>query len=237
MFLFSDKSLGSEKSVGSPFSAFSFANTAAAKAPGFSDLANQNKDSPFTFAGTEGSNELFGKFNSTPSSVFGSTASKPRENTSQSGTHEDGEDEFVPTAEFAPVIPLPPLVEVKKGDEDDNTIYQVRAKLLRFDNTTNEWKERGLGDIKILQNKMKANKVRVVMWREQIHKLACNHYILKEMKIDFYQKNPKILMWSAFDYAEGEGKTEMFVCKFGKEETVRTILQSFYSLLNLSNLR
>ena len=216
--------MGSEKGSGSSFSAFSFANTAAAKVPGFADLANQNKDSPFTFAGTDGSNELFGKLKASAPTIFGSASpSKPRENPSQTSTHEDGEDEFVPTAEFAPVIPLPPLVEVKKGDEDDNTIYQVRAKLLRFDNTTNEWKERGLGDIKILQNKMKANKVRVVMWREQIHKLACNHYILKEMKIDFYQKNPKILMWSAFDHAEGEGKTEMFVCKFGKEEQVMEV--------------
>jgi hypothetical protein len=65
------------------------------------------------------------------------------------------------------------------------------------------------------------------MWREQIHKLACNHLIQKEMTIDLFQNNPKTLRWTAMDFAEGEGKTEIFVCKFGKEEQVK-----FYSYIS-----
>lgn len=55
------------------------------------------------------------------------------------------------TAQFAPVIPLPDKIEVKTGEEDENVLYSHRAKLFRFRNS--EWRERGLGDVKILQHK------------------------------------------------------------------------------------
>lgn len=41
--------------------------------------------------------------------------------------------EFVPTAEFAPVIPLPDLIEVKTGEEEETVLFQERAKLLRYE--------------------------------------------------------------------------------------------------------
>lgn len=52
---------------------------------------------------------------------------------------------------FKPVIPLPEKVEVKTGEEEEEVLYCHRAKLFRFVNS--EWKERGLGDIKILKRK------------------------------------------------------------------------------------
>lgn len=52
---------------------------------------------------------------------------------------------------FKPVIPLPDKVEVKTGEEEEDVLYCHRAKLFRFVNS--EWKERGLGDIKILKRK------------------------------------------------------------------------------------
>lgn len=51
---------------------------------------------------------------------------------------------------FEPVIPLPEKIQVKTGEEDEEVVYCHRAKLFRLDN--NEWKERGLGDIKILRH-------------------------------------------------------------------------------------
>ena len=52
---------------------------------------------------------------------------------------------------FEPVIPLPEKIQVKTGEEEEEVVYCHRAKLFRLDN--NEWKERGLGDIKILRHK------------------------------------------------------------------------------------
>lgn len=52
---------------------------------------------------------------------------------------------------FKPVIPLPDKVEVVTGEEEEDVLYCQRAKLFRF--TNSEWKERGLGDLKILKRK------------------------------------------------------------------------------------
>jgi hypothetical protein len=99
------------------FSGFSFAS------PGFGDLA---KAAPAT--------SLFGKptdfkgFGGAGTSVFGGTTplSAARQRTASQGSEGGGEDDFVPTAEFKPVIPLPPLVETKLGDENENVIFDHR---------------------------------------------------------------------------------------------------------------
>lgn len=46
-------------------------------------------------------------------------------------TADDEGDEFVPTAEFTPVVDLPDLVDVKTGEENDDVLFDERAKLLR----------------------------------------------------------------------------------------------------------
>lgn len=61
-----------------------------------------------------------------------------------------------PDIYFKPLIPLPDLVEVKTGEEDETPIYCQRAKLYRYDNQTKEWKERGIGDFKILKHNTKS---------------------------------------------------------------------------------
>lgn len=57
---------------------------------------------------------------------------------------------------FKPLIPLPDLVEVKTGEEDEEAVFCNRAKLYRYDRNTKEWKERGIGDFKILKHKSKS---------------------------------------------------------------------------------
>jgi hypothetical protein len=63
-------------------------------------------------------------------SVFGGTTTTPlsaaRQRTASEGSEGGGEDDFVPTAVFKPVIPLPPLVETKPGDENENVIFDHR---------------------------------------------------------------------------------------------------------------
>ena len=74
---------------------------------------------------------------------------------------------------FEPVLPLPYLVEVKTGEEDDEVLFSHRANLYRWNDA--QWKERGLGDMKIL--KSKNDKARIVMRREQVLKICANHFI------------------------------------------------------------
>ena len=191
----------------------------------FGEIAKPDKpaENPFgSFKGFGSSFSVTPVFGTVSSSTATAASEKVTSSPSTAATHEDEhEDDFVPTAEFAPVIPLPPLVEVKKGDENETVLFQHRAKLLRFVKETKEWKERGVGDIKILQAKDNPRKIRVVMWRERVHKIACNHWVTKEISVANYQGNSKALMWTAIDFAEGdEPKTEIFVCRFGQEDTV-----------------
>lgn len=71
------------------------------------------------------------------------------------GVEDVSDDENVEEEEnqtyFAPVIPLPDKIVVKTGEEDENELYSHRAKLYRF--RESEWRERGLGVVKILQHK------------------------------------------------------------------------------------
>jgi hypothetical protein len=50
-----------------------------------------------------------------------------------------------------------------------------RAKLFRFIAESSEWKERGTGDVRLLQHK-ESKKVRLVMRRDKTLKVCANHY-------------------------------------------------------------
>lgn len=97
---------------------------------------------------------------------------------------------------FEPVIKLTEQVEVKTYEEDEDILYKMyvfipldprtnraniisrlyrRAKLFRFDNGLNQWKERGTGDVKLLQHK-ETKKVRLVMRRDKTLKVCANHH-------------------------------------------------------------
>jgi E3 SUMO-protein ligase RanBP2 len=55
----------------------------------------------------------------------------------------------------------------RAGEEDEEKLFGERAKIFRHDSAAKEWKERGLGEIKILRNKS-TGKSRVLMRREQV---------------------------------------------------------------------
>lgn len=133
---------------------------------------------------------------------------------------DDNEDShFEPTAHFEPVIPLPELIENKTGEEDENIIFCNRAKLLRFDSDTKEWKERGIGEMKVLVNKDDPTKGRLIMRREQVLKLCCNMSITKDIK--FVKMNSNALSFAGQDFSDGEMKTEKLAIKFKTPELIK----------------
>ncbi|XP_067615934.1 E3 SUMO-protein ligase RanBP2 [Eurosta solidaginis] len=133
----------------------------------------------------------------------------------------DTEEEYVPTATFNPVIPLPDLVEVSTGEENEILLYEHRAKLLRFDKEAGEWKERGIGNMKLLQDKEDLNRVRLVMRREQIHKLCCNQRLYKNTVFKYAKNSTTALTWAGQDFSENELATEMLTVRFKLPETCK----------------
>ena len=116
---------------------------------------------------------------------------------------------------FAPVIPLPDKVEVKTGEEDEEVLYAHRAKLFRFDGNAKEWKERGVGDIKLLRHRQ-TKKLRMVMRRDQTLKLCLNHAVPEDLEIK--AKDDKTWLWNAADYSEGDIEYLQFACRFKTPE-------------------
>ena len=82
---------------------------------------------------------------------------------------------------FEPIVKLE-AVEVKTMEEDEEVLFVSRAKLYRFDDEEKAWKERGLGDAKLLKHKQ-TGKVRFLMRREKTLKICANHYLDGNMEL------------------------------------------------------
>lgn len=99
-----------------------------------------------------------------------------------------------PEVHFEPVVKLE-QVETKTCEEDEDVFFKMyahssvrysadtehycsiacrRAKLFRFDKEAGEWKERGTGELKMLQHH-ETKKIRIVMRRDKTLKICANH--------------------------------------------------------------
>lgn len=133
-------------------------------------------------------------------------------NNDSSHPNEESED-FVPTAEFSPVIPLPDKVDVVTGEEGLNVVFDDRAKLLRYDSNTKEWKEKGIGQMKILHNP-KDDYYQLLMRREIILKVCCNQRLTADLELKPVASSDKAMSWIGQDFSEGESKKELFAIRF-----------------------
>ncbi|XP_028175103.1 E3 SUMO-protein ligase RanBP2-like [Ostrinia furnacalis] len=198
------------------------------KANIFSGLTfKTNTSSPF-------SNLFSSQLLTNPSS---NTSSTPQEKVESNNklNNSDTVEEFEPNVEFKPVVPLPALVEQKTGEEDENILFEHRAKLLRFDAASKEWKERGLGNIKLLVHKDNNQKVRLLMRREQIMKVCCNHAVTKEMTFKKMNNIDKAVTWCAKDFSEGELVAETFCLRFKTVQTCDDFIEAVKSVQSKMN--
>ncbi|KAL2081705.1 hypothetical protein ACEWY4_023558 [Coilia grayii] len=127
---------------------------------------------------------------------------------------------------FEPVVPLPDLVEISTGEENEQVVFSHRAKLYRYDKDLSQWKERGIGDLKILQN-YDTKRVRLIMRRDQVLKLCANHWISSTMNLEPMKGAEKAWIWSALDFAEGEGKVEQLAVRFKLQDTANSFKEIF----------
>ncbi|KAH8359327.1 hypothetical protein KR093_005821 [Drosophila rubida] len=205
-----------------PFANFSFGGIGNTPKPNVSfgtiqtaDISNNTSNAGYTTAFNFGSNL------SSSLATDSTLQSQPVQAAAAAATEAETADEYVPTAHFEPVIPLPELVKVVTGEEDEVVLFEHRAKLLRFDKENNEWKERGLGIMKVLQQKADATKVRLLMRREQIFKLCCNQRLLPTTVFTYAKNSETSLTWAGQDYAEEELSLEMLCVRFKTAATCK----------------
>ena len=144
-----------------------------------------------------------------------SVTSQPRETKAagESETRDDQDASYEVSPDFEPIVSLPELDHIRTGEEDEMVLFSHRAKLYRFDSDKNIWKDRGIGDMKILEHS-KTGKARVLMRREQVLKLCCNHYITSEMSLTAVQGNKQLAWYTHCDFADAEAKAEKLAVKF-----------------------
>uniref|UniRef100_A0AC11AQL2 RAN binding protein 2 n=1 Tax=Ovis aries TaxID=9940 RepID=A0AC11AQL2_SHEEP len=145
------------------------------------------------------------------------------------GTDEDSDvtqEEERDGQHFEPVVPLPDLVEVSSGEENEQVVFSHRAKLYRYDKDAGQWKERGIGDIKILQN-YENKQVRIVMRRDQVLKLCANHRITPDMTLQNMKGTERVWVWTACDFADGERKIEHLAVRFKLQDVADSFKKIF----------
>jgi len=129
-----------------------------------------------------------------------------------------GEDEDT-GAQVAPIVKLEE-VAVTTGEEDEDVLLDIKAKLYRFDKEGNQWKERGTGTVKLLKHK-ETSKVRLVMRQAKTLKICANHLVVATTKMQEHAGSDKSCVWHALDFADGELKEEMFAIRFGSVENCK----------------
>jgi len=128
---------------------------------------------------------------------------------------------------YEPVLKLTEQVETKTHEEDEDVIFKMRAKLFRFEVTTTEWKERGTGDVRLLQHK-ETKRVRLVMRRDKTLKLCANHSIAADMKLQPNVGSDRSWVWKvAADYAENEPSAETLAIRFANSENAQQFKAKF----------
>ena len=128
---------------------------------------------------------------------------------------------------FEPIIPLPDMIDVKTGEEDEEVVFSHRAKLYRFVADDKQWKERGIGDIKLLRNRQ-SGKMRVLMRRDQVLKICANHQITVDMKLQPNAGSDRSWVWNTLaDFSEQECKAEQLAVRFKSEDIAKHFKEKF----------
>ena len=144
------------------------------------------------------------------------------------GEHDEGKESREDDGpHFEPIIALPEKIKVSTGEEDEEVLFSNRAKLYRFNKEMKQWKERGVGEIKLLCHK-KTGKVRVLMRRDQVLKVCANHQVTVSMKLQPNAGSDKSWVWhTAADFADEEPKPEQLAVKFKTSEVAKQFKAKF----------
>lgn len=124
--------------------------------------------------------------------------------------------------------PITDEKEVKTMEEDETVVFKMRAKLFRFAKESNEWKERGVGDARVLEHKENKRR-RLLMRRDKTLKICANHYILPEFKLKPNVGSDRSWVWTCpADLAEDDGPTEeTFAIRFANAENANLFKDAF----------
>ncbi|XP_023334211.1 ran-specific GTPase-activating protein isoform X2 [Eurytemora carolleeae] len=154
----------------------------------------------------------------------------PEDAKHEEDTSEDKNNDSVCSIDpyYPPIIYLPEIV-VNSGEDEEEEMIKIRAKLYRYAHECDppEWKERGTGDIRILKH-IEKNTCRIVMRREKTLKLCANHFIVPWMELKPNSGSDKAWVWKTqADCADEESKPETLAARFSNPEKAKLWEKAF----------
>jgi len=124
---------------------------------------------------------------------------------------------------FQPVVQLDE-VEVFNGEENEEVLFKMRAKLFVFRETlldkgtgNKTWCERGVGDVKLLKHKERG-KVRMLMRQEKTHKIILNHMVESRTELTANMGSDRAWVFSCYDFSDGKVEPNVFAIRFANAE-------------------
>jgi len=88
--------------------------------------------------------------------------------------------------------------ELHTGEEDEETVYQVRGKLFALSNQ-NQWREKGTGIIKLNLRKSDGGGARLVMRKDAVYTVILNATLFKGMNCSYAPQDQRYLKFSTFE--------------------------------------
>ena len=153
-------------------------------------------------------------------------ASAPKAAAAEGDDADDATDvEAECKAEFAPVVKLE-QVEVSSGEENEDVLFEAKSKAYRF--IEGEWKERGVGPLKLLKHK-ENGKIRMLMRRDKTLKVCANFFVKPGTDIKEHAGSDKAMVFTTMDCSDGDVRPTMvnMCCKFGSAEKAQMFKDEF----------
>lgn len=136
------------------------------------------------------------------------------------------------TATFEPVVKLEE-VEVKSGEEEEETLCTYRSKLFLYGETLLDkgtgkktWKERGIGEARILRHR-EHQRLRFLMRQEKTMKVIANHALDPRIKLEPNAGSDRSWVWSCYDFAEGELEEKVFALRFANSDLAKEFKEKY----------
>lgn len=135
----------------------------------------------------------------------------------------NAEEEYDP--HYEPIIPMPDAIVVSTGEENEEIKFNERAKVYRFVAETKEWKERGVGQLKILFHPENLT-YRLILRREQVHKVVLNQLIQSDLEVQPMMSSDKAWMWAGHNFTDDGQQFEKLAVRFKTSEMAEQFKQA-----------
>lgn len=124
-------------------------------------------------------------------------------------------------------------VEVKSGEEEEETLCTYRSKLFLYGETlldkgtgNKTWKERGIGEARILRHR-EHQRLRFLMRQEKTMKVIANHALDPRIKLEPNAGSDRSWVWSCYDFAEGELEEKVFALRFANSDVANEFKEKY----------